>query len=177
MPEVRIDGRAHGFSVDEAFEIVRQFERYPELAPETVKSVEVQRQSDDTLRCEWVVYFRSGLLRWSEIDVIDTAAKSISFSQLDGDFEIFEGGWTVEQADAGEVHLVFAARFDFGVPSLEAIVNPVASRVLVETMERITFELFDGHVVFDHDLGIERRVDQRVGPAISVPPGSDGNTN
>jgi ribosome-associated toxin RatA of RatAB toxin-antitoxin module len=165
MPEVRIDGRAHGVSVDEAFRIVRQFERYPELAPETVKGVVVQRESDDTLRCEWVVYFRSGLLRWSEIDVIDDAAKTIHFHQLDGDFEVFEGGWNVEQADDGTIHLVFAARFDFGVPSLEAIVNPVACRVLVETMERITFELFDGHVVFDHELGIERRIDQRVNPS------------
>lgn len=161
MPEVRIDGRVCGVTVDEAFQTISQFERYPDLAPETVKDVVVDRQSETELRCDWVVHFRSGLLRWSEVDVIDVAALRIDFRQLEGDFEVFEGEWTV--ADGGDdVLLTFKATFDFGVPSLESIVNPVACRVLVETMERITFELFDGRVTFEHDLGGERRVDERV---------------
>lgn len=160
MPEVTIDGRVDGVDLNDAFRLVHQFERYPELAAETVKSVVVERESGNSLRCDWTVYFRSGLLRWSELDIVDHDSRRIEFHQIEGDFEVFEGSWSVEPCQAGSVRLLFVARFDFGVPSLEAIVNPVACRVLVETMEKITSALFGGQVTFQQDLGVERRVDR-----------------
>lgn len=82
---------------------------------------------------DWEVYFRNGILRWSERDSYDRAALSIEFTQTKGDFLEFGGNWKVEPVqDASQVS--FNARFDFGVPSLAGILDPLAERVIKETI-------------------------------------------
>jgi len=58
------------------------------------------------------VNFRGGLLCWAEHDIFDDAAHVISFNQSEGDFDRFEGTWTVHQrGDA------VAVRFEFPPPA------------------------------------------------------------
>jgi len=86
-------------------------------------------QADGSIVSEWTVAFRSGLLRWTERDVLDPVALSISFTQLAGDFETFAGTWTVEPVSDGTV-VTFEAVFDLGIPSLADILDPVAEATL-----------------------------------------------
>ena len=55
---------------------------------------------------------------------------------------MFEGSWHVT-GDGRELNLSFVANFDFGVPSMESIVNPVVVRVLRHAMSEIVSKLFD----------------------------------
>ena len=48
----------------------------------------------------------------------------------------------VRRVRAPAVRVVFTADFDFGVPSLASIIDPVAERVLVETITEILRGLF-----------------------------------
>lgn len=141
MYSVRMSAEVLGLGVGEVFDTLADFERYPKLV-DTVEQVDVlPPEPDGSVPSNWVVHFRSGLLRWSESDTFDRARGEIRFRQLDGDFDVFEGGWSVLETSAG-VEVVFRAQFDFGVPSLASIVDPVAGRVLLENLEMITRSLF-----------------------------------
>lgn len=132
---------------DAAYEGIRQFDRYPELAPD-VRSVVAREDSSD-----WEVYFRNGILRWTETDREDPAARTITFAQDDGDFEAFSGVWRVAEQPGGGSRIEFEAEFDFGIPSLVGILEPVAERVIKETIARVVTGLFaDASVVGDENL-------------------------
>lgn len=132
------------------------FGRYPELV-DVVRSVIVHEELDDTrVSTDWVVYFRNGLLRWSEVDVYDRAARHITFEQSGGDFELFRGRWSVVEARGG-CDVVFEAEFDFGIPSLAGILEPIASRVLKENVARVLIGI-TGTIVVVNDEQIARAV-------------------
>ncbi|SDD17908.1 type II toxin-antitoxin system RatA family toxin [Actinokineospora iranica] len=113
-------------------ELVR-FDRYPDLAPH-VRATEVhQTLPSGTGSSSWELHFRSGLLRWTEAEVFDLDALTVAFTQDDGDFDTFAGTWTFTQ-DGADVTVAFAADFDFGIPSMAGILDPIAERVIRETV-------------------------------------------
>jgi ribosome-associated toxin RatA of RatAB toxin-antitoxin module len=124
-----------------AFDTLVDFPRYPTLV-DVVRSVTIRSRPGETpMVSSWEVYFRNGILSWTEADHLRRDALRIDFETTEGDFEEFTGSWTLHQrGDAVEV--VFAADFDFGVPSLASIVDPVAERVLTETIQLILGGLF-----------------------------------
>lgn len=129
---VRIEAIVPNGDATHVFDRVQDYERYTEYT-DTVRSVTVTPDGADTVESAWEVHFRSGLLRWTERDVMDPVARRITFDQLTGDFASFTGQWDVTQVgpDAG---VLFTCEFDLGIPSLEPIINPVAMRALDESM-------------------------------------------
>src|SRR6185436_13237345 len=101
----------------------------------------LDRPTDGQARSSWVVEFRSGLLRWTEEDWFRRDQLRLDFRQTEGDFEEFYGGWVIETVPNG-VRTALIADFDFGVPSLASIVEPVADRVLTEVTQLILLGLF-----------------------------------
>jgi ribosome-associated toxin RatA of RatAB toxin-antitoxin module len=128
------------------FTRICDFERYPEHT-DAVREVTVTASADGMLDSEWSVNFRNGVLCWSERDHIDHAERTIAFTQLDGDFETFEGEWAVEPAGA-DVTVRFTARFDLGMPSLAAIIDPIAEQALQDNLHAILRGLLGEEVVF-----------------------------
>ncbi|WP_030670568.1 type II toxin-antitoxin system RatA family toxin [Streptomyces sp. NRRL B-1347] len=142
-----------GIAPDAVYDRVREFARYPELAP-VVRAVTVHDISDAEETSDWEVYFRNGILRWTECDRFDRQALTITFAQLDGDFEVFTGTWRIT-ASGSEVRVGFRAEFDFGIPSLAGILDPIAERVMRETIARVVLGLFpQGWVVGDEALAV-----------------------
>jgi ribosome-associated toxin RatA of RatAB toxin-antitoxin module len=134
---------------DFAYEKIGDFGRYPELV-DVVRAVRVHGDDSD-----WEVYFRNGILRWSETDQMDRAGRRISFVQTEGDFDHFVGHWCVEPL-AGDGSLVhFKADFDFGIPSLAGILDPIAERTFRETVYRILEGLFGAARLVDPDGSAE----------------------
>ncbi|WP_306317505.1 MULTISPECIES: type II toxin-antitoxin system RatA family toxin [unclassified Streptomyces] len=131
------------------FDRVRRFAAYPELVP-VVRAVTVHEVSAEEETSDWEVYFRNGILSWTEEDRFDRDELSIVFSQLDGDFESFTGSWRVSRLGSG-CRVDFDAEFDFGIPSLAGILDPVAVRVFKETIARIVDSLFGGAAVIDDE--------------------------
>ncbi|MEU9206519.1 SRPBCC family protein [Streptomyces sp. NPDC048415] len=158
-----------GIAADAVYDRVKEFARYPDLAP-VVRSVTVHDISEVEETSDWEVYFRNGILRWTESDHFDRQALTITFTQLDGDFESFDGTWRIFVAGE-EVRVGFRADFDFGIPSLAGILEPVAERVIKETIARVVLGLFaSGSVVGDEALA--RAV--ATGPAQPMAPVSAG---
>ncbi|MFJ9721161.1 type II toxin-antitoxin system RatA family toxin [Streptomyces sp. NPDC101209] len=151
MRSVDVTIAVPGIAPDAVYDRVREFARYPDLAP-VVRSVTVHDISDEEETSDWEVYFRNGILRWSESDRFDQSALTITFAQLDGDFESFTGTWRISRRGE-EVRVGFDAEFDFGIPSLAGILDPVAERVIRETIARVVLGLFpEGSVVGDEVL-------------------------
>lgn len=114
---------------DEAYRRLIDFDRYPELTS-TVRSVDVAPgDADDVLLSSWAVDFRGGILHWTERDSLDRRARVLSFEQVVGDLDVFAGRWHV-LPDGEGCRVLFDAELDMGIPSLAAIIDPIARNAL-----------------------------------------------
>lgn len=121
---------------------VVEFGRYPELAPHVRSATVHQTLPEPYGRSSWELYFRSGLLRWSEGERFRREALRIEFEQETGDFDSFRGSWSLGQRGA-DTTVRFEAEFDFGIPSLEGILDPIAERVIRETVAWALVGMFE----------------------------------
>jgi uncharacterized membrane protein len=119
----------------QVYATLADFERYPELS-DAVRSVAVTEVSENRTVSAWEVTFRAGLLRWTEEDTFDPAARSITFHQLQGDAAVFDGSWQCADAGPGS-EIVFSARLDMGIPSLADALEPIAARALTDNIVSI----------------------------------------
>ena len=119
-----------GVGADEAYRRLIEFEKYPQLTA-SVRSVQVERSAvDDVLVSSWAVDFRGGILHWTERDTLDRAARVLAFEQIVGDLELFAGRWQVVEAADDRCTVRFDADLDMGIPSLAAIIDPIATAAL-----------------------------------------------
>lgn len=134
------------------FDNVVRFDRYPELAPHVESATVHATWPEKTGSSSWELHFRSGLLRWQEDDTFLREELRIEFEQSDGDFDSFSGAWELTQ-DGADCRLRFHADFDFGIVSLEGILDPIAERVIKETVAWAVSGMFTG-VSFTGDLAL-----------------------
>jgi ribosome-associated toxin RatA of RatAB toxin-antitoxin module len=146
MRTVELDAVVAGTSAETVFENVVRFERYPELAPHVQSATVHQAFPGPTGRSSWELHFRSGLLRWSEGERFALDALRIEFEQETGDFDTFRGVWTLRQ-QGPDTAVRFEAEFDFGIASLAGILDPIAERVIRETVAWALVGMF-AHVDF-----------------------------
>jgi ribosome-associated toxin RatA of RatAB toxin-antitoxin module len=125
-----------------AFPPIADFTRYPSLADDVrevrtaaASTVEGKRES------HWVMNFRRGLMRWTELEVVDHGRLRIEFEQTDGDFEDFRGSWQLYPADPG-TEVLFEVSYDFGIESLAGIMDPIAERVIKRAVCSVLSGLF-----------------------------------
>lgn len=133
MRHVELDALIPGEQAETVLHAVRRWERYPDLAPHVNATTVHAAYPDPAASSSWELHFRSGLLRWTEDDTVLPEQGEIRFEQSDGDFDSFSGTWSVTQ-DRDDVTVRFDADFDFGIPSLEGILDPIAERVIKETV-------------------------------------------
>lgn len=141
MRTVSMRVRVPGIDPRRAYELIGDFARYPELT-DAVEEVRVSPpDTDGSVVSEWLVHFRTGLLKWTERDVFDPARRVISFVQLSGDFDAFAGQWRVDEHDAGsEIRL--DATFDLGIPTLADLLDPLAEATFRANILRILTGIF-----------------------------------
>lgn len=136
MREVIVQVVAEERTARQAYELICDFRRYPELT-DTVHEVVVHPpEADGALSSDWSVVFRNGLMRWSELDRFFPETLTVEFEQVKGDFEVFQGSWACEERSEGAV-VTFRSEFDLGIPSLAEILDPVAESTLRDNVLRI----------------------------------------
>jgi ribosome-associated toxin RatA of RatAB toxin-antitoxin module len=146
MPDVVLDAFVPDARADAVFERLSDFAAYPRFTT-AVRDVSLRPLAPDTVEARWSVNFRNGVLHWTEQDTFDPAARTITFTQTDGDFETFSGSWRVEQSGRAAA-VRFACTFDLGMPSLAAMIDPIASDTLVENLQLIVRGLLGDGVTF-----------------------------
>ncbi|MFF4836296.1 type II toxin-antitoxin system RatA family toxin [Streptomyces sp. NPDC001315] len=137
MRHVTVRFTAHDVAPEAAYERISDFRRYPDVT-DTVREVVVYPPGDDgTVVSEWAVRFRNGLMRWSERDSFSPETLTLGFTQLRGDFEVFEGTWRCAASAERGTAVTFDAVFDLGIPTLAELLDPVAESTLRTNIERI----------------------------------------
>lgn len=162
MRHARLLARFPGGDPSEAFEKIIDLEKYPELV-DPVRTIEIERTSADDFDSRWSVIFRKGILNWSEKDHINRDALTLTFEQDEGDFDILTGAYRVVPTAEG-CDIYMESTFDFGVSSIESIVEPIAARVLKENFELILLGLLGDTVHFPPD----EQPDESVAPDYAV---------
>lgn len=132
---------------DEVFETLADYGRYSDLTP-VVRSVDVWFDEAGDMISRWEVNFRSGILRWIERDVIDRNGLRITFDQVEGDVAELSGTWAIDAVPGGTA-VRFDAAVDLGIPSLAAVLDPIAARTLLETISALLLGLYGDSVRFD----------------------------
>ncbi|ONI92994.1 hypothetical protein ALI22I_00745 [Saccharothrix sp. ALI-22-I] len=141
MREVNVAVAAPGHTSEDAYRIVADYKRYPDVA-ESVLGVEIEDLGDGRERCTWEVKFRRGILRWTEEGVHDEAEHRIDFALVEGDLDEMKGHWLIEDAPGGGSVIRFWSRFDMGIPTLEHLIEPVAADTLRANVVDILHGLF-----------------------------------
>ena len=127
----------------QAYDLICDFRRYPELTDKVNEVVVHPPEADGSLRSDWSVIFRNGLMRWSERDRFVPEALTVEFEQIKGDFEVFHGSWVCEEREPEDTGatavtvVTFRSDFDLGIPSLAEILDPVAESTLRDNILRI----------------------------------------
>ncbi|KOV71379.1 cyclase [Streptomyces sp. AS58] len=146
MRHVVLHAIVDGLEPDAVYRRISDFRRYPEFT-DTVREVRVDAPlSDGTLVSEWTVVFRGGLMCWRERDTLSPETYSLTFEQLSGDFQTFEGSWSCQPRGGGTL-VVFTASFDLGIPTLAEILDPVAESTLRANIARILAGLVGAEVI------------------------------
>ncbi|WP_037868139.1 type II toxin-antitoxin system RatA family toxin [Streptomyces sp. NRRL S-813] len=136
MRHVTVRMTAHDVEPEAAYQRIRDFRRYPDVT-ETVREVVVHPPgADGTVVSDWTVRFRNGLMRWTERDSFRPEELALAFTQLRGDFQVFEGSWRCAPAERG-TDVTFDAAFDLGIPTLADLLDPVAESTLRTNIELI----------------------------------------
>ncbi|QOV39868.1 SRPBCC family protein [Streptomyces ferrugineus] len=144
MRHVVLHAIADGLEPAAVYHRITDFRRYPELT-DTVREVSVDTLPDGSVVSDWTVSFRGGLMRWRERDTFAPDTLTLTFEQLGGDFQTFEGSWRCEPRDDGTL-IVFTASFDLGIPTLAEILDPVAESTLRTNIARIVAGLVGAEV-------------------------------
>lgn len=133
MRSVELKAMVRAERAENVFEQVVRWDRYAELAPHVQSTVVHTGFPAAAGSSSWELHFRSGLLRWTERERFEPARGEVHFEQSDGDFDSFSGTWRILQ-EGTDVSITFRCDFDFGIPSLEGILDPIAERVIAETV-------------------------------------------
>ncbi|MEV6609085.1 MULTISPECIES: SRPBCC family protein [unclassified Kutzneria] len=160
MRSLELTLRADTVGAAEAYRRICEFERYPELVDEVNAVVVHGREDGGPLLSDWEIFFRNGLLRWTEVDYFQSEQRRIVFEQTTGDFEVFRGSWGVTAAPGG-CQVRFEATFDFGIPSLAGVLEPIATKVLKEGIALIVHQLL-GEATVVGDPAIAAAVSARL---------------
>ncbi|MCE6998374.1 SRPBCC family protein [Saccharothrix sp. S26] len=155
MRHVEVHAFIRGVDAGTVFDTLADFRHYAELV-DIVRSVDMETSPDGTTVSHWVVEFRNGLLQWTERDWFRRDELRLDFDQTDGDFDEFSGGWVLDPTPEG-VRTAFITDFDFGVPSLASIVEPVAERVLSDVIQLILIGLFGDAAEFPQGAVVPER--------------------
>src|SRR5215467_4783878 len=123
MRTVRLRLHVPHKSASDLYATLANFELYPTLC-DAVQNVVVTELSGNLIVSRWDVTFRAGLLRWTEEDTFDPGALTITFRQLEGDIAVFDGSWQCVHAAQGS-EVLFTARLDMGIPSLDKYLSEI----------------------------------------------------
>jgi coenzyme Q-binding protein COQ10 len=132
MPSVEVTQKMRG-ERSRVFNLISDMESYPRFMP-SLKSVEVLERGEGWTVTAWDTSINGMQFRWQERDDFDLDNYRIRYQQVAGDLKRFEGEWLVAE-EAGEVCVTFRVDFDFGVPMLSSLLNPVAKLKLRQNGE------------------------------------------
>jgi ribosome-associated toxin RatA of RatAB toxin-antitoxin module len=139
MPNVDVDVVIRA-PADVVWSTINDLASYPKFMA-NVQSVEVTSEDGADRVSKWSVLLKGSLLEWTEREHVDVERLRITFDQVDGDLNVFQGFWAVEAVSPETTSVVLSVEFEIGIPLLADMLNPVAGRALRENSEHMLREI------------------------------------
>ncbi|MFC6083110.1 SRPBCC family protein [Sphaerisporangium aureirubrum] len=117
-----------------------------ETLPREVGTVRIEREAvaghGERRVSEWALPFRSGTVRWRQIEEVFPERPGIVFEQEDGDLARLSGAWRFQPEPPGPgggdtCQVTFELRFDLGVPLWNRVIDPLLARALAAAAEAV----------------------------------------
>lgn len=133
MPTVTVIERLHT-PLDKVWALICDVRGYPRLM-RSVREITVREEAVDdagitSAVTEWEIELKGSILRWTEREHRDPLRHRITYEQLDGDMERFEGWWQVTEVDIDVTQVELVVDFEIGIPLLKPMLEPVAVRAI-----------------------------------------------
>lgn len=113
---------------DVLYAILADMSQFPQFM-KNVESIEITERGDNYTLSRWVTRLQGAKFSWTERDTFYPQEGRITFTQLEGDLKVFQGEWRlIGVADGTEVTM--ETEFEFGIPMLATILNPIAKLAL-----------------------------------------------
>jgi hypothetical protein len=129
-----------GVSAAEGLTVLRELDKHIR-GDGVIISLQVEPLPDGSRRSVWESRVRNGIIRWTERDVFDEEQCAMHFELIEGDLEMLQGRWQLDDVPEG-CRIKFTCEFDIGIPSLSEFIDPLAKRILRETILGQLREIF-----------------------------------
>lgn len=133
MPTFR-DSRLVRLAAKDMFELVADFESYPEFVPFCLDA-RIRRRTTDLSGLEtWITDMEMGYgavrTRFATRDRLDREKGEIAVVNLSGPFRHFDALWTFHDLPQGGSRIAFTSRYQFSKPAFEVLLAPIFDRVV-----------------------------------------------
>ena len=132
MPFIEVSTVVAG-DISSIWEIVADMEGYPKFMP-NLQSVTIEERGENSTVSSWISNVDGRVIRWRERDVFFPAEYRIAYNQISGDLKKFEGQWLLEEVAEG-VKIVLTVDFEFGIPMVATLLNPLLKKKVRENSE------------------------------------------
>lgn len=112
------------------FALLSDMSAFPRFM-KSVDSVTIEESGPGYTISRWKAHIQGGSFEWRERDQFDPEAGEIRYEQLSGDLKVFRGFWRIAERD-GTCEVTLQTEFEFGVPMLAALLNPVGKWAIRE---------------------------------------------
>ena len=109
---------------EKVFSICSDMVSFAKFMPD-VEAVHLLEKGEQYSITEWITRLQGRTIRWREREDYDAVNNRIYYKQLEGDLKSMSGEWIFEETDSG-TKLTMTMDFEFGLPMLEPVLNPVA---------------------------------------------------
>jgi coenzyme Q-binding protein COQ10 len=124
MPTVDVVERVPA-PLPRVYDVLQAMERFPEFMV-NVESVTVMERGDGYTVTRWVARLKGSRFEWTERDTFYPDQGRIEFEQVAGDLKVFRGFWQLTAHGETETEVVLSTTFEFGLPMVAALLNPLA---------------------------------------------------
>ena len=127
MPMVEVSDWVEA-DADAVYARLTQMEEFPTMMA-NIESVSVRETGTGYTVSEWVAKLQGTRFRWVERDEFFPEERRITFHQIEGDLKVFQGEWRIVK-DGARAEVTLVTEFEFGIPMLAGLLNPVARYAL-----------------------------------------------
>lgn len=134
MPYVETKTLIKG-QIDDIYKIVKNMEAYPGFMHD-LESVEIIERGSDYTISHWVSNVDGRRIVWTERDTFFDDENRIVYKQTEGDLKKMEGEWRLQNSEDG-VEVVLAVDFEFGIPMIAGLLNPILKKKVRDNSENM----------------------------------------
>lgn len=132
MPFVKSDILIKG-DKNAIYQVIQNMEDYPRFM-ESLVSVTVLERGKNYDISHWVSNVDGRKIVWTERDDFYPEDFKITYQQIDGDLKKMEGVWELNDEAEG-VRVSLTVDFEFGIPMIAGLLNPLLVRKVRENSE------------------------------------------